>query len=65
MILEPIDNETVCFRMAKELLLLFPDYFQVLFWVPLIGHCICQIMSRASDRSGVQQKRPGLMKRHG
>lgn len=56
MILEPMDNETLCFRMAEELLLLFPDCFQVLFWVPLVGYCICQVMSRALTGLGTAKE---------
>lgn len=60
MILEPMDSEAVCFIMTKYLLLLFPGYFHLLFWV---GHCVCQIASWASNwQVWVQQNGPGLMK---
>lgn len=55
MILEPIDIETLCFRMAEELLL-FPDCFQVLFWVSLVGYYICQVMSRALTGLGTAKE---------
>lgn len=45
MILEPIDNETRGFGMAKALLFLFPDCFHVLCWVSLVGCCVCQRMN--------------------
>ena len=50
--------------MTKDLLFLFPDCLHLVFWVPLVGHYGHQITSRASDRLGIQQNGPELMKRH-
>lgn len=50
--------------MTNDLLLLFRECFHLLFCVPIVGHCVCQIISTAADGAGVPQNGPELMKRH-
>ena len=52
------------FHMTKDLLLFFPDCLHLLLCVPLVGHYGHQIISRASDRLGIQPNGPELMQRH-